>query len=148
MKKQKQLEFYSGDYTTELPLQYADAGIFAGFPSPAQDYMDRSLDFNREIIRHPAATFYAKVVGQSMEGAGIDTGDIVVVDRALEPRDGDIVVACLNGDFTLKYIDLSHKERGIICLRPDNEEFEPIVMHEGDELVVWGVVSSVIKRFR
>ena len=144
----KELEIFSGDYTSSLPLQYADAGVFAGFPSPAQDYMDRSLDFNREIIRHPAATFYAKVLGQSMEGAGIDSGDIVVVDRALEPRDGDIVVACLNGEFTLKYIDLSRKGEGIICLRPDNKRYDPIYMKEGDELMVWGVVSSVIKRFR
>ena len=144
----KELEIYSGDYSTRLSLQYADGGIFAGFPSPAQDYMDRSLDFNREIIKHPAATFYAKVLGQSMEGAGIDTGDIVVVDRALDPRDGDIVVACINGEFTLKYIDLSKKDQGIICLRPDNDRYEPIYMHEGDELMVWGVVSSVIKMLR
>lgn len=144
----KELEIFSGDYSSELPLQFADAGIFAGFPSPAQDYMDRTLDFNREIIKHPAATFYAKVLGQSMEGAGIDSGDIVVVDRALEPRNGDIVVACINGEFTLKYIDLSHRDKGCIILRPDNERYQPIVLHEGDELLIWGVVSSVIKRFR
>ena len=144
----KQLIIFSGEYSTELPLQYADAGVFAGFPSPAQDYMDKTLDFNREIIRHPAATFYAKVIGQSMEGAGIDTGDIIVVDRALEPRDGDIVVACINGEFTLKYIDLSQQAKGIVCLRPDNDRYEPIFLHDGDDLVVWGVVSSVIKRFR
>ena len=143
-----ELEIFSGDFTTPLELKYADAGIFAGFPSPAQDYLDRSLDFNREIIRHPAATFYAKVIGQSMEGAGIDTGDIVVVDRALEPRNGDIVVACINGEFTLKYIDLTRRSEGVVCLRPDNDRYDPIYMHEGDELVVWGVVSSVIKRFR
>ena len=133
---------------TKLPLEYADGGIYAGFPSPAQDYIDRSLDFNRDIIRHPAATFYAKVIGQSMEGAGIDSGDIIVVDRALEPMDGDIVVACLNGEFTLKYIDLSKKSKGVVCLRPDNDDYEPIYLREGEELIVWGVVSCVIKRFR
>lgn len=143
-----EIEIFSGDFDVKLPLNYADGGIFAGFPSPAQDYMDRTLDFNREIIKHPAATFYAKVLGQSMEGAGIDSGDIIVVDRALEPRNGDIVVACINGEFTLKYIDLSKKEQGIICLRPDNDKFEAIYMHDGDNLVIWGVVSSVIKRFR
>ena len=143
-----EVEIFSGEFNTKLSLEYADGGIFAGFPSPAQDYIDRSLDFNRDIIKHPAATFYAKVIGQSMEGAGIDSGDIIVVDRALEPRDGDIVVACINGEFTLKYIDLSKKDKGIVCLRPDNERYEPIYMHEGDELIVWGVVSSVIKRFR
>ena len=143
-----EIEIYSGEYKNKLSLEYADGGIFAGFPSPAQDYMDRSLDFNRDIIKHPAATFYAKVIGQSMEGAGIDSGDIIVVDRALEPRDGDIVVACINGEFTLKYIDLSKRDKGIVCLRPDNDRYDPIYMHEGDELIVWGVVSSVIKRFR
>lgn len=143
-----EVEIFSGEFNTKLSLEYADGGIFAGFPSPAQDYIDRSLDFNRDIIKHPAATFYAKVIGQSMEGAGIDSGDIIVVDRALEPRDGDIVVACINGEFTLKYIDLSKKDKGIVCLRPDNDRYEPIYMHEGDELIVWGVVSSVIKRFR
>ena len=143
-----EVEIFSGEFKTKLSLEYADGGIFAGFPSPAQDYIDRSLDFNRDIIKHPAATFYAKVLGQSMEGAGIDSGDIIVVDRALEPRDGDIVVACINGEFTLKYIDLSKKDKGIVCLRPDNDRYEPIFMHEGDELIVWGVVSSVIKRFR
>ena len=143
-----EVEIFSGEFNTKLSLEYADGGIFAGFPSPAQDYIDRSLDFNRDIIKHPAATFYAKVIGQSMEGAGIDSGDIIVVDRALEPRDGDIVVACINGEFTLKYIDLSKKDKGIVCLRPDNDRYEPIYMHEGDELIVWGVVSNVIKRFR
>ena len=143
-----EVEIFSGEFNTKLSLEYADGGIFAGFPSPAQDYIDRSLDFNRDIIKHPAATFYAKVIGQSMEGAGIDSGDIIVVDRALEPRDGDIVVACINGEFTLKYIDLSKKDKGIVCLRPDNDRYEPIYMQEGDELIVWGVVSSVIKRFR
>ena len=143
-----EIEIFSGEFNTKLSLEYADGGIFAGFPSPAQDYMDSTLDFNRDIIKHPAATFYAKVIGQSMEGAGIDSGDIIVVDRALEPRDGDIVVACINGEFTLKYIDLSKKDKGIVCLRPDNDRYEPIYMHEGDELIVWGVVSSVIKRFR
>ena len=143
-----EIKVFKGEFKSILPLQYADGGIFAGFPIPAQDYMDKTLDFNREIIRHPAATFYAKVQGQSMEGAGIDSGDIIVVDRALEPRDGDIVVACINGEFTLKYIDLSKKEKGIVCLRPDNDRYEPIYLREGDELIVWGVVSSVIKRFR
>ena len=143
-----EVEIFSGEFNTKLSLEYADGGIFAGFPSPAQDHIDRSLDFNRDIIKHPAATFYAKVIGQSMEGAGIDSGDIIVVDRALEPRDGDIVVACINGEFTLKYIDLSKKNKGIVCLRPDNDRYELIYMHEGDELIVWGVVSNVIKRFR
>ena len=144
----KELEIYSGDFSTAQSLPYADGGIFAGFPSPAQDYVDRTLDFNVELISHPAATFYAKVLGESMQGAGIDTGDIIVVDRALTPRDGDIVVAYLNNEFTLKYLDTSKRDKGVIYLRPDNPKYKPIRVNEGDELVIWGVVTSVIKRFR
>lgn len=144
----KELEFYSGSFNTVLPLPFADDGVFAGFPSPAQDYTDKTLDFNEEIIRHPSATFYARVLGDSMEGAGIDNGDIVIVDRALTPVDGDIVVAFINNEFTLKYIDLSKKEKGIIILKPANDKYKPIRIKPGDELSVWGVVSSVIKRFR
>lgn len=106
------------------------------------------LDFNRDIIRNPAATFYAKVKGQSMQGAGINDGDIVVIDRSLDARNGDIVVACLNGEFTLKYIDLTERDKGIVVLRPDNDKYEPFYMKDGDQLIVWGVVISVIKRFR
>lgn len=144
----KQLEIYSGDFSSTLPLPYADGGVFAGFPSPAQDYTDKTLDFNEELIQHPAATFYAKVLGDSMEGAGIEPGDIVVVDRALDPRDGDIVVAFINREFTLKYLDMSHKDKGLIILKPANDKYKPIKLHMGDELLIWGVVSSIIKRLR
>ena len=144
----KELEIYSGDFTTELRLDYADGGIFCGFPSPAQDYVDRSLDFNRELIQHPSATFYAKVKGDSMVNAGIEEGDILVIDRAVEAEDGDIVVAYINQEFTVKYLDISKKNKGVVCLRPANPKYKPIKLKEGEELLIWGVVISVIKRFR
>ena len=144
----KEIEIYSGDFTGDLELQYADAGIFCGFPSPAQDYIDRALNLNKDLIQHPAATFYAKALGDSMEEAGIEEGDILVIDRALDPRDGDIVVAHVNGEFTVKYLDISKKDKGIVKLLPGNSRYKPIIMHDGDELIIWGVVSSVIKRFR
>ena len=144
----KEIEIYSGDFSGELSLQYADDGIICGFPSPAQDYIDRTLNFNEDIIKHPSATFYAKALGDSMEDAGIEEGDILVIDRALDPRDGDIVVAYVNGEFTVKYLDISHKDKGVVKLIPGNARYKPIVMHEGDELEIWGVVSHVIKRFR
>ena len=144
----KEIEIYSGDFTGELSLPYADAGIFCGFPSPAQDYMDRSLNFNEDIIKHPSATFYAKAMGSSMIEAGIEEGDILVIDRALDPRDGDIVIAHVNGEFTVKYLDISKKDKGIVKLVPANPRYETIVMHDGDELVIWGVVSNIIKRLR
>lgn len=87
------LTMYSADLSSELSLPFADQGVRAGFPSPAQDYMTDSIDLNRELIRHPATTFYARASGDSMKDCGIDDGDLLVIDKALEPQDGDIVVA-------------------------------------------------------
>ncbi len=142
------LEMFAGGFATTLDLPYADAGIRAGFPSPAQDYIDKSLDFNKELIAHPAATFYAKVVGNSMIDAGIDDGDIVVIDRALDPRQDDIVVAFVNGEFTLKYLDLSLRHRGEIWLRPANKSFPAFKITPDDDCTVWGVVAKIIKNLR
>lgn len=89
-------------FESKLPLPYAETGIQAGFPSPAQDYIDKSLDFNKELIQHPSSTFYAKVVGNSMINAGISEGDIMVIDRSLTPEQDDIVVALLNGEYTVQ----------------------------------------------
>lgn len=142
------MEIYSGSFETVLNLPIADFGIRAGFPSPAQDYMDKSLDFNKELIQHPSATFYAKVVGLSMIDAGINEGDIIVIDRSLEPQQNDIVVAYINGEFTMKYLDLSKQHKGEIWLRPGNAEFPSFRTTPEDELTIWGVVSKVIKNFR
>lgn len=144
----KELEIYSGSFETVLNLPYADEGIRAGFPSPAQDYMDKTLDFNRELIAHPSATFYAKVMGLSMIKAGISEGDTIVIDRALEPRQNDIVVAFVNGEFTMKYLDLTEKDQGVIWLRPGNDDYPAFRITADDELAIWGVVSSVIKKLR
>ncbi|MDE7380924.1 MAG: translesion error-prone DNA polymerase V autoproteolytic subunit [Muribaculaceae bacterium] len=148
MKSIKELEIFSGDFSSSLSLPYAEGGVRAGFPSPAQDYMDRTLDFNRELISHPAATFYARVVGLSMIEAGIDEGDIIVIDRSLTPRQNDIVVAFINGEFSMKYLDLTEKESGKVWLRPGNPDFSPIEITPDDEFTVWGVVAKVIKNFR
>lgn len=131
-----------------MPLPYADMGIQAGFPSPAQDYIDRSLDFNRELIAHPAATFYAKVVGNSMIEAGISEGDIVVIDRAVDAEHDDIVVVYIDGEFTIKYLDLSELSRHRIWLRPANKDFRPIKVNASADFRVWGVVVKVIKSFK
>lgn len=143
-----ELIVYSGDFSSAISLQYADGGVRAGFPSPAQDYLDRSLDLNKELIKHPAATFYAKVAGDSMIGAGITEGDIIVIDRSLEPRQNDIVVAYINGEFSMKYLDLSEKDNGRIWLRPSNPNYPSFEITLDDEFTVWGVVSNVIKTLR
>lgn len=144
----KELEIFRGGFSTLLPLPFADMGIQAGFPSPAQDYVDRSLDFNRELIEHPSATFYAKVVGNSMIGAGIAEGDIVVIDRAVDPEQDDVVVVFIDGEFTIKYIDFSDLKRNRIWLRPANPEFQPIRVTASADFRVWGVVVKVIKNFK
>ena len=147
-ERMKELEIFKGGFATPLPLPFADMGIQAGFPSPAQDYIDRSLDFNRELIEHPAATFYAKVVGMSMRDAGITDGDIVVIDRAVDAEQDDIVVVFIDGEFTIKYIDFSEMKQNRIWLRPANPDFEAIKVTATADFRVWGVVVKVIKSLK
>ena len=141
------MKIYKGEFDKQLELLLAPQ-IKAGFPSPAQDYMRESLDFNRDFIRHPEATFYGRVDGDSMEDAGIDDGDIAVIDRSLEAQDGDIVVGYVNGEFTIKFLDLKHKADGYIVLRPANKKYDPIRVEEYDDFEVWGVVVWTIKSWR
>ena len=96
------LDFYTPDFTTELKLPLAGSPVSAGFPSPAEDYIEMALDLNKELIKHPEATFYARVKGHSMIDAGIADGDLLVIDKALEQKDGDIAVCFIDGEFTLK----------------------------------------------
>ena len=123
----------------------AQSGIHAGFPSPATDYMTQAIDLNRELVKHPAATFYGRVVGDSMIDAGVEEGDILVIDRALDPKDGDMAVCYVDGEFCIKYI--SRRQDGIWLL-PGNSKYKPIHLAEGNEFLVWGVVTYVIKKVR
>lgn len=144
-KTEVTLGIFSPDLSSHVALPYADQGIQAGFPSPAQDYISESIDLNRELIRHPAATFYGRVSGDSMIGDGIEPGDILVIDRSIEPSDGDLAVCCLDGDFTLKRISLSD---GVVRLIPSNESFDPILVTPESQFEVWGVVTYTIKQHR
>lgn len=126
-----------------LPTPYADRRIHAGFPSPAQDYMTECIDLNAEIIRHPAATFYGRVNGDSMIGEGIEDGDIIVIDRAIEPGNGDLAVCCVEGEFTLKRIKI---EPDRVWLIPANEMFDPVMITPDSRFEIWGVITYVIKR--
>ncbi len=140
----KTIQIINGDFASQQPLQLAP-GIKAGFPSPADDYHHDSLDFNRDLIRHPEATFYGRVVGDSMIDAGINDGDIAVIDRSIEAKEGDVVVAYVNEEFTIKYLDLTHKDEGYIELRPANKNYKPIRIDADDDFEVWGVVLWTIK---
>lgn len=133
------------DLTSSLPLPYADQGIQAGFPSPAQDYISEYIDLNRELVKHPAATFYGRVAGESMIEEGIEPGDLLVIDRSIEPADGDLCVCCLDGEFTLKRIRLIP---GAVWLVPSNESFDPILVTPEHQFEVWGVVTHTIKNNR
>ena len=116
----------------------------AGFPSPADDYVEKRLDINEHLVRHPAATFLFDVTGDSMMLAGILDGDKVVVDRSIEPADRHIVVALVRGERTLKRLF----RRGTrVELRPENPAYKPIVFNDGDELEIWGVVVGVVRRY-
>lgn len=139
------LILYSADLSTELNLAFADQGIRAGFPSPAQDYMADSIDLNHELIRHPATTFYARAVGDSMKGCGIDDGDLLVIDKSIEPQEGDIVVAFIDGEFTLKRVHLE-PDGSCLWLMPANDDYHPIRVTEANHFIVWGVLTYNIKR--
>lgn len=139
------LILYSADLSSELELLFADQGIRAGFPSPAQDYMSDSIDLNQELIRHPATTFYARAVGDSMKGCGIDDGDLLVIDKAIDPQEGDIVVAYIDGEFTLKKVKLE-PDGSCLWLIPANDEYPPIKVTDENDFLIWGVLTYNIKR--
>lgn len=125
-----------------IPL-FSDA-ISAGFPSPAQDYIEKSLDLNELCIKHPAATFFVRVEGDSMINAGIFPNDILVVDRSIQAVQGDIVVASLYGEFTVKELVLGAKP----YLLPHNPAYPPIDIPEGGDLEIFGVVTNVVRNLR
>lgn len=148
---------------------FVEGGVHAGFPSPAQDYMNTSIDLNKELVRHPAATFFAKVVGDSMIDAGVEEGDILVVDKSLEPSEGDMAVCFIDGEFALKYISFQNpvvdgygehsfkkaRKPGIsydilehqrMWLLPANKKYPPIEVTDANDFTIWGVVTYVIKK--
>lgn len=140
------LHICRADTASSILLPYADAGVKAGFPSPAQDYMSESIDLNSELIRQKESTFYARVDGDSMEGAGIFDGDIVIIDKALEAHNGNYVVAYIDGEFTLKRFQLDESGRGA-WLVPANKKYHPIHVDANNDFRIWGVVTGVVRKF-
>lgn len=141
------MKLIKGEFIEKLDLKFAPS-IKAGFPSPAEDYLSESLDFNRDMIKHPEATFYGRVKGDSMIGLGIEEGDIAVIDRSIEPEHGDIVVAYINGEFNVKLLDLTHKNDGYIELKSANPKAPNFRIDEYDNFQVWGVVVWTIKKWK
>jgi DNA polymerase V len=118
--------------------------VEAGFPSPADDHLERRIDLNEELVSNPAATFFVRAKGESMRDAGINDGALLVIDRSITPRDGHIVVAMLDGQFTLKTL---RKRNGRVFLEAHNPAFSSIEIEGEQELVIWGVVKSATNEF-
>ena len=125
-------------------LRLYTSRVAAGFPSPADDHLEGPLDLNEHLVPHPAATFVVRVAGDSMTGAGIRDGDLLVVDRAREAKSGAIVVAVVDGELTVKRLRLG---KNGIRLEPENPAYKPIVVRENAELVIWGVVAHAIRSY-
>ncbi|TVR80878.1 MAG: LexA family transcriptional regulator [Chitinophagaceae bacterium] len=142
LHKAPKIDIYSASTESFLQRPYAESGIKAGFPSPADDFLDISIDLNKELIKNPSSTFYGRVKGDSMKGAGIEDGDLLVIDRSLEVNNGKIAVCFIDGEFTIKRIKI---EKDCCWLLPENEDFKPLKVTEENEFIVWGVVKHIIK---
>ena len=142
MTKNK-LTFFLPDLDNPIELPFITAGIKAGFPSPAADFDETKISLDAVLVKNREATFYAKASGTSMIGAGIDDGDILVIDRSLEPQNNKVAVCFLDGEFTVKRIKVSKEE---VFLMPENKAFEPIKITEENQLIIWGIVTHVVKK--
>ena len=126
---------------SKLDLPVFSARITAGFPSPAADYEEGKLDLNKYLIKNPPATFIVRVAGDSMTGAGIHEGDLLIVDRSIEPKNNHVIIAVINGQLTVKRLKI---KRGILSLEPENDNYPIQNITTGMEFEVWGVVTNVI----
>lgn len=143
MAKKRNMAFLKPEISVPLEIPLAESGVHAGFPSPADDFLEGSLDLNSLVIRHPEATFFARVEGDSMKDEGIVEGDILVVDKSIEPYDGCLAVAFVDGEFTLKRVRM---EPDKILLVPANPKYKVIEIFPDNEFSVWGVVRYVVKK--
>ena len=143
MKEKKIINFFTPKKENGMGQWLAEEGISAGFPSPADDFKETRISLDRELVRNKEATFYARVSGDSMVGAGLDDGDLLVIDRSLNPENGKIAVCLVDGEFTVKRIK---KEKNKLYLMPENKQYKPIELKEENELIIWGVVEYVIKK--
>ena len=142
MKKEK-LTFLKPKKGNSMGQWLVEQGISAGFPSPADDFKEVRISLDKELVKNKEATFYAKVSGDSMVGAGLDDGDLLVIDRSLSPENGKIAVCFIDGDFTVKRII---REKGKLYLKAENKKYKSIELKEENELIIWGVVEYVIKK--
>ena len=136
------IKIHSIDVSSSLPLPFAAEGIRAGFPNPAQDYMEIAIDLNKEIIKHPSSTFYGRVIGDSMIDEGIEEGDILVIDKSLEPMNDDLAVCFIDGEFTVKRVQITEEAAYLV---PSNPDYPTIKVTAENDFLVWGIVTYTIK---
>ncbi|MBC91799.1 MAG: peptidase S24 [Flavobacteriaceae bacterium] len=139
----KKLKFFGAETKKTKHLSLAGESISAGFPSPADDFKESKISIDQEVVKNESATFYARVVGQSMQGAGLDDGDLIVIDRSQEPDNGKIAVCYVDGEFTVKRLKV---ENECIYLMPENKKYKALKVTEENQLIIWGVVTYVIKK--
>jgi len=137
------LDFFTPETIEGAAAQFFDAGISAGFPSPAEDFKEQRLSLDEELVKNKESTFYARVSGQSMIGAGLEDNDLLVIDRSLEPINNKIAVCFLDGEFTVKRLRVSDGE---IWLQPENPNYPIINITEDNNFLIWGIVTNVIKK--
>ncbi len=141
--KSGSLTIYTPETIDGSGSHFFDAGISAGFPSPAEDFKEQRLSLDQELVTNKEATFFARVSGQSMIGAGLNDNDLLVIDRSLEPENNKIAVCFLDGEFTVKRLRVSNKE---VWLQPENPNYPIIKITEENNFVIWGIVTNVIKK--
>ena len=139
----KKLQFFTPKISNSNGAIFIDTGISAGFPSPADDFKETRISLDEELITNKEATFFAKVNGQSMIGAGLDDNDLLVIDRSLEPENNKIAICFLDGEFTVKRLKVKNGE---VWLQPENPNYPIIKITEENDFVIWGIVTSVIKK--
>ena len=144
LNKSRLLHFFSVETKKNLHIPLVSDGISAGFPSPAQDFLDSSIDLNKELIDNPDTTFYARVNGDSMKDMEINSGDLVIIDKSIEPKSGKIAVCYIDGNFTMKKIKI---EKNCCWLIPANKDYKPIKVTKENDFLIWGIVTYVIKPF-
>ena len=138
------LEFFSPKSPRDVSeVIYFDTGISAGFPSPADDFMQQRLSLDSELVKNKEATFFARVTGQSMIDAGLNDNDLLVIDRSLSPSNNRIAVCFLDGEFTVKRLKV---KKGEVWLQPENKDYKPIKVTEENDFIIWGIVTNVIKK--
>ncbi len=139
----KKLHFFNPDFSQPKKISFIDTGIKAGFPSPAADFEEERISLDQFLIKNPEATFFAKASGDSMINAGINDGDLLVIDRSLEAQNNTIAVCYIDGEFTVKRIKI---EKEKIYLQPENKDYKPIEVTKENELIIWGVITYVVKQ--